>query len=233
MIFSNINKVFPQEKTRILINGSEIYQVPHTKFLGVIIDDRLNWKQHIDTVCMKSMKMLGILRKICPFVLPSSHLTLYYSLIFPHINYCNIVWASTFPSYLTKLLIIQKRFLRMISFSNRYEPSAPLFVKYSLLPIDKVNILQTCLFMYTFKNCIHDIPSSFHSFFHFVSEIHSYPTRQKDDFDPTFCHTSKHQSFITFRGPQLWNSLDTSLKSSLSLPIFKKHLKKYLLSSLL
>ena len=140
MIFSNINKVFPQEKPVILINDTEIYQVPYTKFLGVIIDDRLNWKQHIDSVCMKSMKMLGILRKIIPFVLPSSHLTLYYSLIFPHINYCNIVWASTYPTYLTKLLIIQKRFLRMISHSNRYEPSAPLFVKYSLLPIETKNL---------------------------------------------------------------------------------------------
>ena len=63
MIFSNINKIFPKEKARILINGSEISQVPYTKFLGVIIDDHLNWKQQIDTVCMKSMKMLGILRK--------------------------------------------------------------------------------------------------------------------------------------------------------------------------
>ena len=102
MIFSNKNKTFPKEKPRILINGSEICQVTHTKFLGVIIDDHLNWKQHIDTVCMKSMKMLGILRKVCPFVLPSSHLTLYYSLVFPHLNYCNIVWASTHSTYINK-----------------------------------------------------------------------------------------------------------------------------------
>ena len=233
MIFSNINKVFPQEKPIILINDSEIYQVPYTKFLGVIIDDRLNWKHHIDSVCMKSMKMLGILRKICPFVLPSSHLALYYSLLFPHFNYCNIVWASTYPTYLTKLLIIQKRFLRMISHSNRYEPSAPLFVKYSLLPIDKVNVLQTCLFMYKFKNCKDNIPSSFHNFLHFISDIHSYPTRQRDDYDSVFCRTSKHQSFITFRGPHLWNSLNTSLKTSVSLSIFKKHLKQNLISSLM
>ena len=140
----------------------------------------LNWKQQIDTVCKKSMKMLGILRKICPFVLPSSHLTLYYSLIFPHISYCNIVWAATCPSFLTQILIIQKRFVRMISQSNRYEPSAPLFIKYSLLPIDKVNILQTCLFMFKFKKCKQDIPSSFHNFFQLTSDIHSYPTRQRD-----------------------------------------------------
>ena len=53
--------------------------------------------------------------------LPPSLLTLYYSLIFPHINYCNIVLAATYLIYLTKLLIIQKRFLRMISHSNGYK----------------------------------------------------------------------------------------------------------------
>ena len=233
MIFSNINKTFPEDKPRVLINGTEICQVPYTKFLGVIIDDHLNWKQHIDVVCMKSMKMLGILRKICPFVLPSSHLTLYYSLLFPHINYCNIVWAATFPTYLTKLLIIQKRFLRMITHSNRYEPSAPLFIKYSLLPIDKVNVFQTCLFMFKFDKCKEDIPCSFHNFFRVNSDIHSYPTRQRDDFELPLCRTSKHKSFIKFRGPHLYNSLNASLKSSLSLSIFKKLLKQNLISSLL
>ena len=76
MIFSNINKTFPKEKPRICINSSEICQVLCTQFLGVIIDEHLNWKQQIDTVCKRSRKMLGILRKICPLVHPSAHLTL-------------------------------------------------------------------------------------------------------------------------------------------------------------
>ena len=107
-------------------------------------------------------------------------------------------------------------------------PSAPLFMKYSLLSIDKVNVFQTCLFMFKFKNCKQDIPFSFHNFFQVTSDIHSYPTRQRDDFNLPLCRTSKHQRFIKFRGPQLWSSLDTSLKSSLSVPIFKKQLKRWI-----
>ncbi|XP_061576185.1 uncharacterized protein LOC133442243 [Cololabis saira] len=157
------------------------------------------------------------------------HLTLYYSLIFPHLNYCNIVWASTHPTYINKLLIIQKRFLRMISHANRYEPSAPLFINYSLLSINKINIFKTCLFMFKFKNYIQNLPSSFHNFFCVNSNIHSYATTKY--FNLPFCRTWKHQSFITYRGPHLWNSLNKSLKSSPSLPIFKKHLKNFLIIS--
>ena len=124
-------------------------------------------------------------------------------------------------------------FLRMITHSNRYEPSAPLFIKYSLLPIDKVNVFQTCLFMFKFDKCKEDIPCSFHNFFRVNSDIHSYPTRQRDDFELPLCRTSKHKSFIKFRGPHLYNSLNASLKSSLSLSIFKKLLKQNLISSLL
>ena len=119
----------------------------------------------------------------------------------------------------------------MISHANRYEPSAPLFIKYSLLSVNKINIFQTCLFMFKFKNLIQDLPSSFHNFFCIRSDFHSHATRHKDDFNLPFCRTCKHQSFITFRGPHLWNSLNDSLKSSPSLPIFKKHLKNFLIVS--
>ena len=49
----------------------------------------------------------------------------------------------------------------MISYSNRYEPSAPLFMKYSLLPIDKVSIFQTFLFMFKFENANKTFPILF------------------------------------------------------------------------
>ena len=111
------------------------------------------------------MKMLGILRKICPFILPSSHLTLYYSLIFPHINYCNIVWAATYSSYLSKLLVtgIQKRFLRMtqiglshllLSFLNiLYYPLTKLTFSrpvYLCLNLKNANMMSLLLFMIFF-----------------------------------------------------------------------------------
>ncbi len=177
MIFCNINKYYPKELAKILINGNEILQVHSTKFLGVVLDERLSWSKHIDLVSTRSMKLLGILRKVLPLIHHSAHSTLYFSFLFPHLNYCNIVWAATYPTYLKKLLLLQKRFLRLISHSTRYAPSAPLFVKYQLLSVDKMNTYLTCLFIHKFIYRKQDLPITFHKFFIPITDIHSHQTR--------------------------------------------------------
>lgn len=229
MIFCNTNKYYPRELAKILINGVEILQVQSTKFLGVMLDERLNWSTHIDLVCKRSTKMLGILRKVCPLIHSSAYLTLYYSFLFPYINYCNIVWAATYPTYLKKLFILQKRFLRMISHSSRYAPSAPIFSKYQLLPIDKVNVFQTCLFLHKFIYRKQDL--TFNNFFISTSDVHTYQTRLCNSslFLP-FSRTSSHQFNISFRGPKLWNKLSLSLRSMPSYFLFKMQLKALLVS---
>lgn len=195
MIFSSTNKLFPKDKSNFFINGNEIPQVMHTKFLRVTTDENLTWKEHINLVCRRSMKMLGILRKVCTFIHPSSHLIIYYILIFSYLNYCNIVWGSIYPTYLSKILITQKKFLRLISHSNSPEPSAPLFKKYSILSVDKLNAFQICTFIFKYLKCKHNLPDSLSLSsdpFTLSSDIHTYPTRRRNDLHLLFCHTTLH-----------------------------------------
>ena len=229
MIFCHPNKYYPKDSAKIIINKTELLQVTSTKFLGVVIDEGLTWFNHIDLVCKRSMKMLGLLRKICPLVHSSAHLTLYYSFLYPYMNYCNLVWAATFPTYLNKPLIIQKKFLRMISHSHRYAPSEPLFRKYCILPIDKVNIYQTHLFIHKFINKKEDLPDTFQNFFIFTTDVHSHETRYSifGLFLPSI-RTKSHQFNIRFRGPRLWSDLSLPLRSISTLPVFKKTLKEHL-----
>ncbi len=157
-------------------------------------------------------------------------LTLYYSFLFPFINYCNIVWAATYPTYLKKLIVIQKKYLRFISHSNRYAPSAPLYNKFKVLPIDKVNIYQTCLLMHKFIYRKQDLPDSFQSLFTPISHVHSFQTRHSNNnLLLPYTRTTRHQFNISFRGPKLWSDLSPSLRSMSSYSAFKKHLKRLLL----
>lgn len=74
-------------------------------------------KHHIITVCDKVAKVIGILHKSRRY-LPSHTLkTLYNSLFLPYINYCNLIWGSTFVSYLKPLYILQKKAIGIITFS--------------------------------------------------------------------------------------------------------------------
>lgn len=177
------------------------------------------------------MKSIGIIRKVCSLINRSCFLTLYYSLIFPYISYCNIIWASTHSSYLQKITLLQKRFLRLATFSNRLEPSAPLFKKLNILSVSEVNSLQTCIFMY---KCLYEkqnLPNVFNNFFSTNSDIHSYVTRQSNDLHIPYCRTTLSQFTIRYRGPTLWNAINPVLKKSPSLSLFKTNYKKILITN--
>ena len=74
------------------INQYAIERVKATVFLGVILEENLMWKPHISTVARKISKRIGIIYKASLCLPTSSLCTLYYSLIYPYLVYCNSVW---------------------------------------------------------------------------------------------------------------------------------------------
>ena len=70
--------------------NSEIKHVSSLKFLGVIVDNKLNWSNHINFICNKLSKNIGVLYRLKS--LAKTVLKLFYNtLIIPHINYCIIL----------------------------------------------------------------------------------------------------------------------------------------------
>ena len=175
------------------------------------------------------MKSIGIIRKIHGFITKNTLHTLYYSLIYPHLNYCNIVWASTYPTNLQKIFITQKKFVRLATSSNYLSPSAPLFKKLNLLSIYDINILQSCIFIYKYIHLPHLLPESFMYFFTINSQIHSHNTRHAIKLHTPFCRTSQCQFSFTYRSSLIWNSYYHLTKTSTSLTNFKFRLKSYII----
>ena len=122
------NKKQFKDDCKIIINDN----VTAVKFFAVLVDEKINWKEHINLVCNKVSRTLGVIRKISGLVNQNCLLTLYYSLIYPHVTYCNIVWASTYDSYFHSIYLLQKRFVRTATLSKRHYHSAPLFNKLKL-----------------------------------------------------------------------------------------------------
>src|SRR6218665_2403733 len=94
VLFHSVGK--KASSNAILINNKPLKQLESTKFLGVIIDSHLSWKDHITLITNKISRNLGIISRI-KYCLPFHVLlNLYYSLIFPYLSYCNIVWGSNY-----------------------------------------------------------------------------------------------------------------------------------------
>ena len=82
-----------------------IKRVNNAKFLGVIINSTLSWKDHITILCKKVSKNIEILNKIKANVNNDILLTLYNTLMSLYVNYCNIIWAACKSIYLDRLFI--------------------------------------------------------------------------------------------------------------------------------
>jgi len=77
----------------IILNNEKLTKVEHTKFLGVYIDNKLNWKHHINVTSSKIARNLGIINKLRYKLSFSSLKTLYNILIQPHLFYCTVIWG--------------------------------------------------------------------------------------------------------------------------------------------
>ncbi len=145
------------------------------KYLGVIVDSNLTWKYHIDNIASKISKTIGIITRLRHFVPLSTLQNIYRCLILPYISYGIAVWGKAAKKYLNKILILQKRALRLMNFKTNKEHAIPLFIHSNILPLNMLYFKTICNLMYDVSN--NSCPSSISDCFIQSKEIHSYNTR--------------------------------------------------------
>ena len=73
-----------------------------------MIDEKLNWKSHIEYIRLKMAKDLGVMTRVREILPKDILVTLYYTLIYPHLIYCVRIWGSAKETALNKLFLLQK-----------------------------------------------------------------------------------------------------------------------------
>ena len=89
-------------------------KVNNLKYIGLIIDDTISWLHHITYIKNTIAKGIGIMSKASKYLKRKSHLTLYYSYIYPYMIYCIEAWGNASNCHLDQLYIIQKKVIRLI-----------------------------------------------------------------------------------------------------------------------
>ena len=128
---------------------------------------------------------------------------LYNSLLLPYMTYCNLIWASGGKTKINSIYLLQKKALRLCTGSHYLKHTDPLFSKLKTLHIFDINTLQSLIFMYKYKNKL--LPESFKDFFTLNSDIHSYPTRNSQNFHLVNPRLLIAHKSIRLHGPDLWN----------------------------
>ena len=101
---------------------------------GVLIDYELSWKNHINLICLKISRTVGILAKLRHSIPLRPLLNIYQALINPYLYHGICAWVSAPKTYLNKILLIQKRALRLIYFTDYKQHAVPFFLKSKVFP---------------------------------------------------------------------------------------------------
>ena len=142
ILFRSHRKPIPSNTLTLHINNVEIPKVSSTKFLGILVDQFLTWSDHISNITSKISRNLGILSRITYLLPQHIRKNLYYTMIHPYISYCNIVWASNYPTKLLKLHSLQNRAVRMV-FGPTCRLSTDLMYKEAnILKLDQICMIN-------------------------------------------------------------------------------------------
>ena len=223
----------PRQKKQLFefhvsIDEQPIPRVSETMFLGVFVDDNLSWKSHISLLASELSKSIGIIHRSRFFLSTHSLRTLYNSMILPYLYYCNLAWCGTYKTNLQRIVILQKRAVRIVNYSTYDANTGPIFKKLELLKLHDIHLFQLGFFMFSFKNST--LPSKFNNLFFMNSQIHNYNTRSAHSFHLPLCRTNTRLFSIYFQGPKFYNSFNSVITGSSSSASFKRKLKEILLS---
>ena len=109
-IFSFSNKRIVNTND-IVIDNQPVFRVSHTNFLSVIMDEKLNWYEHVNNLKIKLAKGSGIIKKCRICLSIDTLITLYYSCIYPYITYCLKVWGGANERNPNSIFILQNLLL--------------------------------------------------------------------------------------------------------------------------
>lgn len=227
ILFGNRIRVDSLSTTCITIDGVSVSRVSSTKFLGVIVDESLNWKQHVAHVSSKVSKSIGVINRVRYILSRELLLLLYQTMIYPHLLYCNVIWGNANQTTLYPLVCLQKRAVRVITCSEYRAHTSPIFARLGLLKLPDINKQQVLLFVYRFKNS--QLP--FYSNLIKPNKFHCpYDMRNKNEFFLENYNLEVRRKCIANYGPDLWRSLSQDIKNSSSIALFKQNLTYSLLS---
>ena len=191
----------------------------HT-LLGVTIDDKMSFKPHIANLMLKLTRVMSLLYRVRNIVPNNIMKVLYDAHVLPHFHYCIPIWCTTYPTHLLPLFRMQKRLIRIITNTDFYEHTQPLFKELHTLKIFDINKLEIAVFMFKMINTENLTLRQPH---------HNYPTRTHQHLRVPLHNLTIFQHSLSYLGPKTWNALPDPIKSLPSLYSFKKQLRKYIL----
>ena len=214
----------------IQLGVESISATDQIKFLGLTLDQSLNFKPHINSVLNKLSKSIGVIYRLNQYLPSQTLLMLYYSLIYPYLNYGIESWYNVTTTMSEKVLILQKRAIRSV-YKIPYNGSTKTYFKqHNILRLPEIFSFKISSMFVKYVNDESIKNDYISSLLQLNSDIHSHNTRNRNNFSVPFFRRSASKSCFIYQSLTYWNSLPQSLKQKKNHANFNHLLKKHLIS---
>lgn len=228
LLFLNFEKTqflqFSTKNTNIInlhltYNDSQIFNTNNTKFLGIMIDNKLSWKSYIDFMIPKMNTATYVIRTLKQLMNLDALKGVYFSFAHSILSYGIIFWGSS--KYSENIFKIQKRIIRIIMNVGSRTSCRSLFKQLGILPLQSQYIFSLMMFVVNNKE-LFESNASFHNF----------STRSHNDLHLPNANLSVFQKGVYYSGVKIYNNLPTDLKQIFHDTVkFRKALKRFLLDN--
>ena len=235
--FYQLYSIHDSEKDlKILMNGSYLQRAQTVKYLGILIDENLKFKSHINKVSGLCSRNIGIICRAKYLLNKKLLLLLYNALILPYLTYCSVVWGCNYDTTLKPIITVQKRAIRLIADVNTREHTSPLFKQLGILKFKDLVHYNTLLIMHDYLFGV--LPPPFNDKFHLHNTIrHTRNVQHFQEFSlttqgtaiPNYRLLNYRRHVLFYNGPVLWNNIVAQcIPNIFDIPLSKSLFKKCL-----
>ena len=212
----------------VKVGGAELQKVCSDKILGLIIDETLNWQDHINMVCDKISSKLGVLYRQRHLLRKEAKLLYYNSYILPHMDYCVTIWGNANKSQIQRIYRLQKRAARIILNAHYLRPTLILFKQLNWITFYDRILYQKAALVHKIVN--NQTPNYINNLFSFVRDV---TTRAQRSANHNKLYVPKPKSSylsqsLMYSGAKLYNSLNPELRNAPSNSSFQSLMMNFL-----
>jgi hypothetical protein len=215
---------------QIVLGLDQVERVSSIRYLGLIIDDRLSWEEHIIHVKRKIMSFVGVLHKIKHIIPVRSRLQIFHAHIFSHVSYMNVLWNTACQFRMDSLSRLLNKAVRAVfheEYNNPDVHTVDLYRRHGLLTLKGLSRLETVLMVYKIKHNLikHSIELTTNQ------NVHEHNLRNNFNFYLDFHNNNYGKLSIRRHGADAFNKLPADLKNLLSFGSFRAKVRQHIFAT--
>lgn len=222
MLFKQKNRF--TNNISVKINDLPLEEVSHTKYLGLKIDNKLNWREHIQSLTNKIIQMIPIVYKCRTFLSKTTKYNVYNAFFLSHFRYLLPIWGSCCKTNFELVQTLQNRVLKVLFGYNYYTHTETLYTELNVPKLNKILQFEQINFIYKVINNNQRLNTEVM----LAGNVHSHETRSQDNIYQITTRTNVGLNNPYVLAAKAYSALPADIRAVENHNLFMKQIKTFL-----